>query len=138
MAQLEERINFIILGDRPCFQEVDDMRTCHDWMLETLNLEEDDYVQLTRGYIRSGRIQFLTGGSRCKVSDRVTDTVLRNVATGYKVHGYHLTSCTMVGNGCIPGEVGELWKPTTILTKDGWQIYDEKKEYPGTPIWLIH
>ena len=114
----KKRIAFVVIGNNVILQQdMDDERTCHDWMREDLNLGSEAYQHITRGYMLPGRIQFFTGAETCCPDYRVTLEIIEDAITLYtNLYTEGGFMCVdpptpSIYNGVFPGKAGDTWPP---------------------------
>lgn len=108
----KKRLSFVIIGEYPIVQaDPRDNRSCKEWMQKALNMDEDMYSFVIRGYMTEGLIQFYTGGDRYSPADGVTETIVRNTIERYHSVFPTSTGNPRIGNGVHPGRPDEYWPP---------------------------
>ena len=114
-----ERTAFVYHNGKLCVQDPGDSRTSQDWCFEVYGISRAEWTNLTRGYVRSGRIQFYTGADYEAVSDVSAEMVQELIDVHRKLYKH---SAVGIFNGVIKGDLDLPWDP--VLRYDpndgGW------------------
>lgn len=106
-----ERIAFAIVGDKLLINsDESDDRDHQHWLSEDFGVTVEEFEELTRGYIKTGRLQLFKGsGFECIDTSNIRlDHILELVKQHNKKFG---KLDIEVFSGVSIGKVGEIWEP---------------------------
>lgn len=79
MSFHKERKAFVIIGTTPIFMKDGDVRTCHDWCMDDLNINGAAWDTVIRGYVKGSDLVFFTGGDTYNPVTDLSPDIIENV-----------------------------------------------------------
>lgn len=104
----KSRIAFAFLNDGSCAINIKDVREHKIYLQEDFGISSDEFENLTRGYIKPGRIVFYKTSEFAPI-ENITEKVLSVISE--KALEFFGPGKYEIWNGLKIGNLGEEWKP---------------------------
>ncbi len=104
----KSRIAFAFLNDGSCAINIKDVREHKIYLQEDFGISFDEFENLTRGYIKPGRIVFYKTSEFAPI-ENITEKVLSVISE--KALEFFGPGKYEIWNGLKIGNLGEEWKP---------------------------